>query len=308
MVIDVNAVEFQIAFAVLLVALEGFIEHGLITRVLFALSLVDAVGPRLEGCVQPDAQVSVHQPRSEACTHDNAVTECRADEFEVRQIIKDGIGWGLGMEVLKTHGQFRGQVSERVVDNAQVEGIANIAGSRRVTASAVTRDSDLHAGTPTVGFLRVMAHSPARLQPIHLWVVAQQSGRRGRGLVFDPPCGCTSEVHVKELCLEDVRRIADLSMLRLKDSEAEAMRHQLNKILEAFEALDRLPFKTEPSLDPRSGVLFDEVLARGEDVSRARLDAPLEALCETESLLQVFPRSEDSLLVVPQVIERETQA
>lgn len=113
---------------------------------------------------------------------------------------------------------------------------------------------------------------------------------------------------MKELCLEDVRRIADLSMLRLKDSEAEAMRHQLNKILEAFEALDRLPFKPEPSLDPRSGVLFDEVVARGEDVSRARLDAPLEALCETESLLQVFPRSEDSLLVVPQVIERETQA
>ncbi len=110
---------------------------------------------------------------------------------------------------------------------------------------------------------------------------------------------------MKELVSEDVAQIAGLAMLHFNDVDAEGLRIKLNGILQAFSALDRLVVPSELGHDKRSGLVFAELIAQGEQITRSRPDLESHPSCDQECLVAVFPRREGNLLVVPQVIERE---
>lgn len=110
---------------------------------------------------------------------------------------------------------------------------------------------------------------------------------------------------MKDLDDGDVARISGLAMLRLNAAELATMRTELNSILHAFAALDRLEAPGALEHDRRSGLVLAEVLRSGDETTRARQDVAVAPCCDHTALIGVFPQSEGDLLVVPLVIERE---
>lgn len=110
---------------------------------------------------------------------------------------------------------------------------------------------------------------------------------------------------MKELSASDVINIANLAMLELSESEVEALRHDLNGILHAFEALDRIDLTHDLSYDQRSGLVLSEVSSRGEAFSRMRADAIAPRAPDPGALSANFPEREGNLMVVPQVVDRD---
>jgi hypothetical protein len=61
-VIDVNAIDLEISFSVLLIALQRSIKNRLVTRMFVRLALKNPLSPGLQWCVQPNSQVRLNQP------------------------------------------------------------------------------------------------------------------------------------------------------------------------------------------------------------------------------------------------------
>jgi Asp-tRNA(Asn)/Glu-tRNA(Gln) amidotransferase C subunit len=117
---------------------------------------------------------------------------------------------------------------------------------------------------------------------------------------------------MKELTRDEVKKIADLSLLKLGETEANAMAGDLNGILLAFKALDDYPIPKELGHDKRSGLVFDDVELLGEALSRMRPDEISETVSSEAAesarseLLSVFPHREQDFLLVPQVLNKST--
>ena len=109
---------------------------------------------------------------------------------------------------------------------------------------------------------------------------------------------------MKELNAEEVRKIAELSLLELSEQETEEMVHELNRILQAFQALDNCPIPVELGHDRRSGLVLDSVAAQSEASSRMRPDQVNTTLSPAarQSLLAVFPNESQGFLRVPKVL------
>ena len=110
---------------------------------------------------------------------------------------------------------------------------------------------------------------------------------------------------MKDLSASDVMNIANLAMLEVSESEVESLRHDLNGILHAFEALDRIVMDNDVAYDQRSGMLLSEVSSQGEDFSRMRTDSVGQRTFDSAVLSANFPEREGNLMVVPQVVDRD---
>jgi aspartyl/glutamyl-tRNA(Asn/Gln) amidotransferase C subunit len=110
---------------------------------------------------------------------------------------------------------------------------------------------------------------------------------------------------LKDLSASDVMNIANLAMLEVSESEVESLRHDLNGILHAFEALDRIVIDNDVAYDQRSGMVLSEVSSQGEAFSRMRTDSVGQRTVDLAVLSANFPEREGSLMVVPQVVDRD---
>ncbi len=110
---------------------------------------------------------------------------------------------------------------------------------------------------------------------------------------------------MKELSSSDVMTIANLAMLEVSESEVEALRRDLNGILHAFEALDRIVIDSDIAYDQRSGLVLSEVSSQGEAFSRMRTDSVGQRPVDVARLSANFPEREGNLMVVPQVVDRD---
>ncbi len=105
----------------------------------------------------------------------------------------------------------------------------------------------------------------------------------------------------------DVAKIADLSMLLMEPHELEALRKELNTILQTFDQLDALLQASSGAevVEATAGLAVSQLVDQGAAGNSSRPDVVKPLLCSEDDLRRVFPQSRQGHLVVPQVIERE---
>lgn len=96
---------------------------------------------------------------------------------------------------------------------------------------------------------------------------------------------------MSSISLNDVQKLSALSALALSDAEAEAMRHELARILDYFEMLEEVD---------TDGVTPTYQVTGLSDVMREDVIAS-EQLSQ-EALLKNTPQTQDGLIKVPRVL------
>ena len=97
----------------------------------------------------------------------------------------------------------------------------------------------------------------------------------------------------ERISLDEVRRIANLARLGIRDEEASAMRSQLDSILDYMATLEKLDVS---EVEPTYHAI--------EMVAALREDVPGRTLAR-EEVLRMAPRSEAGGFAVPKVMEGE---
>jgi aspartyl-tRNA(Asn)/glutamyl-tRNA(Gln) amidotransferase subunit C len=98
---------------------------------------------------------------------------------------------------------------------------------------------------------------------------------------------------------EEVRRVAELAALALRDDEVERMAKDLSSILSHIDKLNELDAELETNgVEPMSQVLFD-----AEETATLREDKERPCLSNVEALANA-PASGNGYFKVPRVIER----
>ncbi|OGG41696.1 hypothetical protein A3A21_03750 [Candidatus Jorgensenbacteria bacterium RIFCSPLOWO2_01_FULL_45_25b] len=92
---------------------------------------------------------------------------------------------------------------------------------------------------------------------------------------------------------KEVGKLADLARIQMEDGEKEALREDLERILDYFSELKEVD---TDGIEPMTGGVFHENTHRHDDEY-------LETGAEREDLIRAFPEGERDFLKIPPVFE-----
>jgi aspartyl-tRNA(Asn)/glutamyl-tRNA(Gln) amidotransferase subunit C len=104
---------------------------------------------------------------------------------------------------------------------------------------------------------------------------------------------------------ETVRKIAGLARLELSEQEVIQYQNDLEKILNAFEALSLIQLPSQSAQDARSHLLLEQYKAASEDVSRMQKDEVNNSI-STQDFLAGCPDREGVFVRVPAILTPST--